>query len=750
VRRDREGRTPRNRAAFVVQALAAVLAGCGDGTPPADPNTRRREALTRKLQTGSIIERRRAVRALGALGGSRAVAPLAAALADTAPAVRMTAAEALAALGPAAWPALTAALDANDTSAREAAAYGLGRLGDARAAERLREAVADPAPEVRAAAIEALGSLGDRASCPALLPLLGAPDPRVRRAAVHALGRIADPASARQVVAALAARKSKVREPARAALRKMGASALPAIAEALHSTEHGVPTVAMDLIVAIGGPTAFEVLAGAMKDQRIDARHHDRIVSLLVDRHGEAGADRLAEALLPALTSPNDRARANAARYLARQGDARAMPALLAAFRANPTDADVIEALAELKDPRAGAPLLAAYRDPQNKARGAIAAALGEIGYEPAGAVIVEELSRRWTRREDKDERRIIASLCEAAGKLRRSEAVDLLMEATAFHRDNYAGQFIRAAASRALGRIGDVRAIPALAACAADGENRPQAAACDALGMLRDPRSVPPLLEALKDRSRDVRGAAAEALVALGPLALPPLLDRMGDKDGHHRAAIVGVLTRMQPPPLAALAGKLKTGTPAARQSAAWALGTLKAEGTLDDLVAALQDRDATVRAAAVWALRETSDPRAAKPLIEALRDEAPRVRAEAAGTLGSLGETGAVPAILALLEDPAGEVRTAAAAALGNLGDARAVEPLRTLAQTESDGLDKLLADLTRQGKLTDTGRIVPGRPMSDGEKRAILRHRNVRSAANLALRKLVPGGATTQTAR
>ena len=94
-----------------------------------------------------------------------------------------------------------------------------------------------------------------------------------------------------------------------------------------------------------------------------------------------------------------------------------------------------------------------------------------------------------------------------------RKAAVPPLLAAL---RDPHFG--IREEATRALGRIGDVAAVPPLLQFALhDPEEEVRAAAAEALGRLGEPRAIPTLRASLRDRSHTVRLAAAGALETFG-----------------------------------------------------------------------------------------------------------------------------------------------------------------------------------------------------------------------------------------
>lgn len=128
------------------------------------------------------------------------VAALAKQLSSTDVSLRLRAAKALGALGPAARfavPDLTAALGDADADVRRAAVAALRAVTpEAAASEPIVRAIAldlrAPDPEVRIVALRALGRFGRRAAIVAeeLQPLLNDPDPDVRRTAAETVGRI--------------------------------------------------------------------------------------------------------------------------------------------------------------------------------------------------------------------------------------------------------------------------------------------------------------------------------------------------------------------------------------------------------------------------------------------------------------------------------------------------------------------------------------------------------------------------------
>jgi hypothetical protein len=125
-----------------------------------------------KLPAASSKERSILIRAIGSFGYDAASASpeLIAAVSDSSPMVRSSAAAALAQVGPrnfaAAIPALAKALSDPDPEVRGLAAIALGSMGPkaAPAVPELIRALKDPVDYVRAPAADALGAIGPRAS----------------------------------------------------------------------------------------------------------------------------------------------------------------------------------------------------------------------------------------------------------------------------------------------------------------------------------------------------------------------------------------------------------------------------------------------------------------------------------------------------------------------------------------------------------------------------------------------------------
>jgi HEAT repeat protein len=214
----------------------------------------------------------------------------------------------------------------------------------------------------------------------------------------------------------------------------------------------------------------------------------------------------------------------------------------------------------------------------------------------------------------------------------------------------------VRWMAARALGALGDARAVEGLLVRLENEDGRVRVIAAWALGRIGDARAVEGLLMRLEGEDGSVRASAAGALGEIGDArAVEGLLARLEDEDGRVRA------------------------------SAAGALGEIGDVRAVEGLLARLEDEDGSVRASTVEALGQIGDARAVEGLLVRLEDEEVRVRYSAPYALGEIGDARAVEPLLARLEDEDEGMRGIVAYVLGKFGDARAVEPL--LARLEGE---------------------------------------------------------------
>src|SRR5437762_323005 len=168
------------------------------------------------------------------------------------------------------------------------------------------------------------------------------------------------------------------------------------------------------------------------------------------------------------------------------------------------------------------------------------------------------------------------------------------------------------------------------------------RASAAELLGAAAHEPALPELTMLLEDRDPDVRSAAARALGKLGdPAAVPALLAALEGRRTVPAGVVTMGLLHIGPTAAASLVDGLDSRySPAARAIAAELLGRLGGFQAADELIGALRaDPDPGVRAAAARALGRMGVPRAVAPLEAVLIEEqVPAVRYSTTWALGEL----------------------------------------------------------------------------------------------------------------
>jgi HEAT repeat protein len=324
-------------------------------------------------------------------------------------------------------------------------------------------------------------------------------------------------------IAALKDEDWAVREEAAGVLGTLeDARAVLPLVHILQDPDRAVRTAAMTSLTAIGSPAVIP-LSACLQDKNLTVQEAAAsILSSIAD-------SRVLESLTVALRSPDWVVRMHAAKALGRIGDPRAVPALLPLLQ-DPVKAvreDVSTALA-LVGPGAVAPLIETLSHTGWLVRLHAVEALGKLrtpeAVEPLLHLVFNDADM--AVRED---------AVRALGEIGDARAVDFLLVLM-----NTPG--LRPLAIESLGKIGDRRAVSALVAVVT-GEARPEVsraihgcgdrwdeemlamgAAVRALAHIKAIETVPTLVRALQQTV--TRAEAATGLVAFGSPAIPPLLD--------------------------------------------------------------------------------------------------------------------------------------------------------------------------------------------------------------------------------
>jgi len=413
---------------------------------------------------------------------------------------------------------------------------------------------------------------------------------------------------------------------------------------------------------------------------------------------GEIGTEEAMRILGIILRDQEDAPRRWARQALEKQRD-RAIPTLLAALPVGGSTTEEAIAALEKLAPSEVAPKLRFFLTDGGSRAGA-ATALAQVGGLGIDALI------RGCYNEDKDGLRVQS--LNNLGEVGAEEAIE-----ACFYNLEPLDKSKKGNAIKALGLIGDRRAVPHIIPFLTDVDNR--AGAATALGLIGDSRAVEPILATLNDSDKGYRPSAVLALgpSRLGPPAIPALVRELRSphvlvKQGVAQALVVPTTQTLTPQLIAALR-RATPGVAAAlgdpdrevRAGAALALGW---EGNLDGvspLVAALSDPSWQVVDAAVAALGQIGLDAIGR-LQNVLRDpgQSTTVRYQVARALAAMDRP-AVDELVAALSRPDPELQKWSAVALGLIGSTqpRVIEALEQLEETGSGDLKWVASEQLRR---------------------------------------------------
>ncbi len=206
----------------------------------------------------------------------------------------------------------------------------------------------------------------------------------------------------------------------------------------------------------------------------------------------------------------------------------------------------------------------------------------------------------------------------------------------------------VREEAARALGDLGDRRAVNPLIELLGDDNRYVRREAAKSLGKIGDEHAIPALINALKDEDRYGREGAAEGLGGMGEKAFSSLIRAIKDEDWHVRmGAAIAFRIIGDKNALKVLIPAMKDENRFVRREVIKSLGRIGDHSVIDTLIAALKDPDRSVRLRAVSALSKCNDKRVIEPLIEALNDEDSGVRLRVIRALEEIDDPRAVDAL-------------------------------------------------------------------------------------------------------
>jgi HEAT repeat protein len=437
------------------------------------------------------------------------------------------------------------------------------------------------------------------------------------------------------------------------------------------------------------------------------------------------------------LTDSSKRVRRCAARALGLIGSAadEALEGLVAALDDPSQSVRLLatDALGEIGDPRAAAPLVALLDDKDDEVREAAVDALGEIG-EPA----LEALRETYIA---SDSLRVRLAVIAAGVAIGGDRAVGYLREALA---DPSTSKELRVAMIDAVQDLTGADSLPLLEAALADESKHVRREAVRSLRDVDAPGATETLIALIDDPDDKVASLAVRSLrerypellrrVGEGELrVLPALLAAwraMGKKWGDEADAIATFLVHMGEPLVKPLAVTLNLRDPADDVVEVLARMGPEAGAAYEDLVALLDHPDPDTCCAAARALGALGNEAAIPVLAERLaydpemskseRKRAQALQHAAAEALGALGRE-ALPAALDAARSGDATARVGGLLALGHIGGGRALSMLDRAVEEEDEEVRDAAAEALELAASTDVRRLYHMLQSEDEDVRA-----------------------------
>lgn len=450
-------------------------------------------------------------------------------------------------------------LDHPDPNVRRGICLVLAELKPAQGAINLTELLKDPNAEVRRASHQALVAIGEPASVP-LVRLFREADPIVcdrARIALADLGAPAVPA----LMQALYSGTESVRGHVSQTLIQIGQAATLPLTEALHEDD---PEVRQQAALTLASLPSSDALRSLI----IAAQHRDQQVRQPARRALAALGSQSAPYLVDLLDNSENRLQRQVQVLLVQIGTG-AVPALHEALKSPSLQTRILaaETLVYLKADTAYSAILTALVDPMttNDALPTVvsertssliarlfqtlqsadtpatrAAAESNLLRTGSHAVpVLVEILQTSPPEQATEAARLL-------GQLRHHAALPALLRILLTDTTN--AQRLHLTTAEALGNLGNLAAIPALANAVRWKDWELRREAVRSLGKMRHEAAIPALTLALRDEKSDVRAAAAEALGLIGSSeALPALRRAIQDPNSSTRNNAALAIRRIQ-----------------------------------------------------------------------------------------------------------------------------------------------------------------------------------------------------------
>lgn len=477
-------------------------------------------------------------------------------------------------------------------------------------------------------------------------------------------------------------------------------------------------TEALEHLGEEGGAEAVLPLLARCVDLKKKWRH------AVADTLAEIGEPAVPPLVAEGLTDSSKRVRRCAARALGLIGSAaeEALEGLVAALKDTSQSVRLlaIDALGEIGDSRAVAPLVALLDDKSDDVREAAVDALGQIG-EPA----LEALREAYLAT---DSLRVRLAVIAAGVAVGGDKAVGYLREALA---DPSTTEELRVAMFDAVQDLTGADSLPLLEAALVDESKHVRREAVRSLRDVDAPQSTDALIALINDPDDKVRSLAVRGLrerypellrrVEEGELeVLPALLAAwraMGKKWDDEADVIAISLAQMGKPLVGPLVATLVPDEPADDVVEVLARMGPEAAAAYEDLVALLDHPDPATCSAAARALGALDNEAAIPVLAERLsydpqmgkseRKRAQALQRAAAEALGALGRE-ALPVALDAARSSDPTARVGGLLALGHIGGGRALSMLDRAVEEKDDEVRKAAAEALELAAGSDVRRL------------------------------------------
>ncbi len=568
------------------------------------------------------------------------------------------------------------------------------------------------------------------AAIPCLLNALGDPEWRVRKSAVDAIiGLGWRVETAQGLVAALASPdNAALRNSAAEAFVRLGAAAVPSLMEALGGAAPDVKKFLIDILGDIGDRRATMALVSLLRQP------DENVAMAAIEALGKLHDARAVDPLGEVLRQDRPLLQFSAIKALQELGDGRAVEPLIACLGRKTLERAALEALGRIGDLRVLNPLAQVLRLATTKVRHIAVRSLVDLHNRmppDAKTTIIRRIREVYDKAVSQYVReclsssdagvkrnamtflgwmgdvQAIQSLLDAFDETCKEEVITALIH---MQREGVpklleiaprAADGLREGIARALGEIGDRKAVHGLVQLAADANGHVRQAAAVALGQLGDPMGVRALLQLLEDPYPNVQEAAYRGLTRLkGPALVKRLLDLLESPKADLRCYAAKLLGLFQVPEAQhRLTLDLKDPDPAVRRTALAALESLGGD-VASVFHVALSDEDPAVRLETIRILSKRRDRAVDDLLRPLLHDSDMWIRAEVIRLFGERGDEGTAETLLLLVNDPVGMIQIAVCEALGKL-KSRAAKPA-LLGLFSSSDADVKQAAITAIGEI------------------------------------------------